>query len=602
MKKLFNAILIPAALLAGMASCSDFLEPENRANIEADSYFATDEGLAQLRVTEFTGLRSLVTNVDLTEWGTDLYVTSKSSDPGDFHRYNVTPENSTVESYYKACYSLINMANCMLKYGAANEQYAAEAMFLRCYGYYRLVQQFGAVPYVTSYIESGATDYPRTPLSELYPALISELEGIATSSALPAEDHNGNPSQRAVQALLAHICLEAAWDLETTLNDAAQGTCSVTGNTYFQKTAKYADMAIAGQDLTMSFEDKWYPANEGNAEEIFSVQYERNGYPGNVLTGGHTRQSTYGSQLGDPAVTGLKNCNGALVPSTKSLYLWAKGDARYEATFMTTMYNYFGSWPATGYYAYYEASEATRSTMGIADKYFPWYYTKNEVDAYISEHAAQFVKGEGPNSVHVHLMADPMYFVQFNLDGSVSSRTTPDYASYLRVNNAAVPAVKKFDDPTSVQQSGIQDDYRDIVVFHLSQLYLVAAEAYLMLGDESSSLARINQIRRRAGAGEISSYAAYEPDYRVSDIFGEERPIDLILDERARECYAETTRWQDLRRTRQLVRYNVEFNEYVTQASDMANVKGEIKWYRPIPAAEISTNTSISAEDHNPGY
>ena len=146
-------------------------------------------------------------------------------------------------------------------------------------------------------------------------------------------------------------------------------------------------MAIAGQDLTMSFEDKWYPTNEGNAEEIFSVQYERNGYPGNVLTGGHTRQSTYGSQLGDPAVTGLKNCNGALVPSTKSLYLWAKGDARYEATFMTTMYNYFGSWPATGYYAYYEASEAARSTMGIADKYFPWYYTKNEVDAYITEHA-----------------------------------------------------------------------------------------------------------------------------------------------------------------------------------------------------------------------
>ena len=158
MKKIFNAILIPAALLAGMTSCSDFLEPENRANIEADSYFATDEGLAQLRVTEFTGLRSLVTNVDLTEWGTDLYVTSKSSDPGDFHRYNVTPENSTVESYYKACYSLINMANCMLKYGAANERYAAEAKFLRCYGYYRLVQQFGAIPYVTSYIESGATD------------------------------------------------------------------------------------------------------------------------------------------------------------------------------------------------------------------------------------------------------------------------------------------------------------------------------------------------------------------------------------------------------------------------------------------------------------
>lgn len=76
----------------------------------------------------------------------------------------------------------------------------------------------------------------------------------------------------------------------------------------------------------------------------------------------------------------------------------------------------------------------------------------------------------------------------------------------------------------------------------------------------------------------------------------------MVLDERARELYAETTRWMDLRRTRQLVRYNVEFNPSIASVADMANAKGELKWLRPIPAAEIETNTAISQEDQDPGY
>ena len=59
----------------------------------------------------------------------------------------------------------------------------------------------------------------------------------------------------------------------------------------------------------------------------------------------------------------------------------------------------------------------------------------------------------------------------------------------------------------------------------------------------------------------------------------------------------------DLRRTKQLVRYNLEFsNDYVKSVAQMSNAQGEIKWYRPIPANEISANTAISNEDQNPGY
>ena len=59
----------------------------------------------------------------------------------------------------------------------------------------------------------------------------------------------------------------------------------------------------------------------------------------------------------------------------------------------------------------------------------------------------------------------------------------------------------------------------------------------------------------------------------------------------------------DLRRTRQLVRYNVAFNEWIGSAADMQNNKGETKWYRPIPIHEINSNTAMTeAESQNPGY
>ena len=69
-----------------------------------------------------------------------------------------------------------------------------------------------------------------------------------------------------------------------------------------------------------------------------------------------------------------------------------------------------------------------------------------------------------------------------------------------------------------------------------------------------------------------------------------------------RELYGENQRWMDLRRTRQLVRYNIEFNSLIPDVAAMSNPIGEVKWYRPIPAEEISSNSGMTTEDQNPGY
>ena len=43
-------------------------------------------------------------------------------------------------------------------------------------------------------------------------------------------------------------------------------------------------------------------------------------------------------------------------------------------------------------------------------------------------------------------------------------------------------------------------------------------------------------------------------------------------------------------------------SEYIADEAAMKGSDGNIKWYRPIPANEISANTGISIEDQNPGY
>lgn len=54
--------------------------------------------------------------------------------------------------------------------------------------------------------------------------------------------------------------------------------------------------------------------------------------------------------------------------SAKAIYLWEPGDERFDGTFMSTMYNYDGTWGTTGYYAYYN-NPSQRNTMPVAYRF-----------------------------------------------------------------------------------------------------------------------------------------------------------------------------------------------------------------------------------------
>ena len=604
-KKIFHSLA--ALLLAGLTftACSDFLEAENKSTggQTADDIFGSDA--STFLTAAYNSLKSIVYNPSLYQQGTDLYINTRGHDPGVYNQYSLTAEDGTVKNFYANLFKTINYANGVVAYAGEGSTLSQEARFLRNYAYYVMTQQFGSVPYVTSYINDANRSYPRTSLEEIYSSMVEDLTDLYNNSSLPAQSHNGRASKQAVAALLAKVYLSAGWDLDAPYSNIEQGTYTVNSTSRFASAAEWAEKAINGINLTMSYADKWSPYNEGNEEEIFSVQYERNGYPGDATSGGHSMQNNYGGYYGACTTSGMKNVGSDNAQSEKSMYLYDPEDLRYDATYMRIMYNgtITGStadWGTQGYYAYYNMPKADLAKQGIGHQFFPYWVTEAEAEAEFAANKELYKQKNYLTTATAAILTLPnVVTYAFDADGNWTKEVKSVATYNIQVSNGA--CVKKFDDPSSAQVTD-NNDYRDIVLMHVSDMYLIAAEAYLMAGQTAQALSKLNAVRNRAGLPSLNSFGAYEHNYFTTEGF-QVRDIDVILDERARELYAEGHRWMDLRRTKQLVRYNVQFNPYVTNAKSMMDVTGSAyKLLRPIPSNEIEMNTAINKEDQNPGY
>lgn len=580
-----NIKIIIASLLVGsmaLTSCDKYLTPENKSagGQSASQYF--EKNPDQLLVYAYTLLKPVVSdrNIDMYCEGTDLYTNSRSNAPSVFHNYTLMSETAMVERFYMDAYACINNANAAIHYAneAGRQDVIDEATFIRSYCYYLLTQQFGEVPFIRTYVNSAERNYPLTALKDIYAGLIEDLTPLTTSAHLKPGDQSGHATREAAQALLVKVYLAAGWDLDHN-NEA-----------YFGSAKTMAEALINNHGNVLEpFETFWAPG-WNSTEALFAVQYLRAGYPGDAATGGHGLQNTFGHYYGDCTTTGEKYVNSTLAPNDKSMLMWEEGDRRFEATFMTTFYNYDGAnWPGTGYYSFYQGGCGS-----IAFQYFPAYATETEVKAWAAVHQDELVKGDDVNDVYVFIMSDPIIRWKANADGSLGAKESLPYmATVLNTGLNLTPCVRKWDDPESSQlglSAGVRtNDYRPIVLLQLSDVYLDAAEACLKLNNEGEFLNKLNVIRERAGLAKLNSVSDYEPQYNVPAgfTFG---AIDLLLDERARETYAQCRRWMDLRRTQQLVRYNENFNFY------MAGKGNEVKTIRPIPQTEINSNTGIDKD------
>ncbi|WBL24718.1 RagB/SusD family nutrient uptake outer membrane protein [Zunongwangia sp. HGR-M22] len=526
---LFSMILI---------SCQDYLEEDNRSN-ETTDFYLTTEGYNLLVNANYGFLREIYGGEPwLFAAGTDMYAEGRENEPPGLSRYTQLNSNSDgVGHLYNVCYKAIQTANMGVYYGDLTEQSSELSQqigaikFLRANSYFLLVQTYGGVALITDYIQERKLEFDRNSAEEVYSFIIAELE--ESLEMVDDNPYNGRVNKRAVKDLLAKVYLTRAYE-------------DFGSSTDFTQAAEYADAAINGEELSLSFAELWTPDYSIKQGTIFSVQYDESSVSTDPFELGHRQSSYFGPYQGGSEIAGEAPYRTyTLCPTQYAIDLFTEDDDRWYTTFMTEVYD--------PYFAFYE----TDDYEGLPVQHYyeaSWNDTDDFKQAYLEEH---------PDAVY------------------------HDYGSYVPSVNPSndyqtIP-VKKFDDPEA--PFGISTNRNDIVISRLAETYLVAAEAYLQSGDATTGLARLNAVRQRAGV-EDATLADFD--------------IDYILDERGRELLGEYHRWFDLKRTGTLVDRASRYH-YLIEASNFNGANGELKILRPIPQSALDLNQN-NEFPQNPAY
>jgi hypothetical protein len=131
----------------------------------------------------------------------------------------------------------------------------------------------------------------------------------------------------------------------------------------------------------------------------------------------------------------------------------------------------------------------------------------------------------------------------------------------------------------------------NIKVIRLSEMYLIAAEAALGLPapDKVKAATYLNEIRKRSPALDPATDATVT--------------VDMIIDEKSKEFFAEGLRYFDMLRLNKSIEYNDEFitPAVVITHRDKIIDRTFYKTILPISQNEMDANPPI-AEQQNPGY
>ncbi|GAB2775383.1 RagB/SusD family nutrient uptake outer membrane protein [Rhabdobacter roseus] len=546
-------ILIAGLLLLSLTNCKDYLTEVNKSEILADEYYRTATGYENLVNSAYSSLRGIYKAPWVFMAGTDMYVEGRGAQPEGISEYrNLAANDGNVTTFYSDTYRAIQRCNAAIHYNSLTESTATlparlgEMKFLRAYYYFLLVQQFGGVSIVDELIDSPVLSFSRNSAEEVYSFVIAEMREALNLVPEASGTPFGRVNKRAVQHYLAKVHLTRGYE-------------TFAANDDFAQAASLADAAINGQGLTLSFEEVFWPGNERNNEILFSIQYDRVSM-NNLQNDGSNQNYYFGPYMGGEGnLYGYPNRSYNLNPTMYLFDLYTQQDARFEGTFMLTYYE--------RYYDYYDKRN-DRANLNV--KYF---YAPRWVDP-------EAWRAQDPvrrSATIIHPYSTKWEAMPGGLDN-------------------ATPAIRKFDDPTSLFSSGGSSS-RDVFLARLAETYLVAAEAYLKLNQPATAAERINVVRRRAdksGTGAMQITAA--------DV-----TIDYILDERARELAGEYHRWFDLKRTGKLVERTRLHNRPIREKyfnngiNPFEGTGGTLKILRPIPqnALDLNQNESFT---QNPGY
>ena len=336
--------VLTASITLATTSCSDsFLEVENPSGEPLEEYYTTDEHINEALNAAYDpihwpdwGLGQYnALNIDAEIMGDDFWVGgANKSDMQNWHmlfNYEANASN-TLSSLWTVDYSGIKRCNDLLKYipwaegnlTAENKaSYEMQGRALRVYFYNNLWHYFGNIPF---YLENLTTPYtaPQLKADEVYNNLITELEAVIDSKALPMRWDDKN-SGRMSQAM----CYMMYAEMVMYQND----------KTRYPKALQYMQEIISDKneyDLVDDFASIWKESGEWSKESIWEVNYEdgnnERGW-GSPLAIGGTVMPTLISPNGWPKIDGWTQDGWGFLPVRLETYnMFSSNDKRRDAT------------------------------------------------------------------------------------------------------------------------------------------------------------------------------------------------------------------------------------------------------------------------------
>jgi starch-binding outer membrane protein, SusD/RagB family len=274
MKKLSYLLL---AVLSMLSCSKDTLNLVPQTSTSSASFFANADEYNQVLTGAYTELRGIATmGIYMDEMRSDnTYFTYYSADRGAATSTEAMAEfidNSTSSAQQNSPgdrwgngYSGISTVNTIMsRIGTSSlaqadkDQVSGEALFLRAFYYYDLVQHYGGVPLQLQEVTDANGGYlPKSSAEEVYNQIITDLTtAIPLLPVVTSFPQSGRASQGAAKMLLAYSYM------------------SKPTKDYAKAEAALVDITKMNYGLLDNYADVFDPANKNSKESILEVQYK----------------------------------------------------------------------------------------------------------------------------------------------------------------------------------------------------------------------------------------------------------------------------------------------------------------------------------------
>ena len=556
--KSMTKVLFVAALLSvlALAACDmTDLEEYNPSGVTDETVFTTPEGFESLVNAAYSYSRWWYGKEEgyaFSEMGTDLWLSGNGDENVPLTSYQdltgaVDVINGggvdDITGMWKHLYTAVNLINAGLERieeaGLSDEMQTlreAELRYLRAFYYWHIVETWGGVHFTLEPTEGIVTTANRTPVEAFYTQIFEDLQ-FAVENLPVSNSDIGRATKPSAEAFLARMYLTRGRN---------------------QEALDLAERVISDYDfeLLSDYDALWDMDNLQNSEVIWVVNYTRDLtlsdtedeilYPNGHFRGGNNVHlfflSLYDRLPGLDRTIEYGRPFNRFMPTLFLLESYNKEHStRYEASFQTV---------------WYSNSPDRPEGMALGDT--AYWATVQEVPQSFQERV--------PYTIYDRSEI-------YQEDG------TPVQRGYY-------PSLTKFVDPTRSSVS-LEQSSRDVFVLRLAEMYLLAAEASLNMGDAAQAAEYLNVIRERAAR------PGHEEEMRVS---ASEVTRDFLLDEWAREFAGEQIRWFVLKRNDRLIERVRQYNPIAAQYIE------EYHRLRPIPQAQLDAVENDDEFTQNPGY